>query len=355
MNLVRSCAALSLTLACALSACASSSDDGGGGSGGSSSGGSGGSGGSSGKKTFYLDGRFLKDPCGNKVVLRGVNEMIIWSSDKTGAQVYKEIAKTGANVVRIVWTSKGSAADLDKTIANALAEKLIPIVENHDPTGDITKIPAAVDYWTQKDVADVLLKHADKLLLNIGNEAGNGSVSSDDFEGIYGDAIKRLRDAGFKFPLIVDSTGWGSNILTIFNSGDVVVASDPLKNTMLSVHTYWDDADGALTRRHLTHVADDLKLPMIVGEFASTRVTVCKSGSYDYKTLMAVAQEKEIGWLAWSWGQVKNSDCAGVIDMSTDGTFAGLTDWGLEVATTDPNSIKNTSVISPYIDKGRCN
>jgi mannan endo-1,4-beta-mannosidase len=39
----------------------------------------------------------------------------------------------------------------------------------------------------------------------------------------------------------------------------------------------------------------------------------------------------------------------------SDGTFAGLKGWGLTVATTDPNSIKNTSVISPYMAKGSCN
>jgi hypothetical protein len=54
-------------------------------------------------------------------------------------------------------------------------------------------------------------------------------------------------------------------------------------------------------------------------------------------------------------GAVKNSNCAGNIDMTSDGTFAGLEDWGLAVATTDANSIKNTSVLSPYIVNGACN
>jgi mannan endo-1,4-beta-mannosidase len=360
--MTRTSAVVSLALSCLLAACASSADDGDGGSGGNSGSsgsggsagsGSGGSGGSDGKNGFYVDGRYLKDPCGNKVVLRGVNEMIIWSSDKTGASVYQEIAKTGANVVRIVWNATGSASDLDKTISNALAAKLIPMVEDHDTTGDITKIPAAVDYWTKSEIAAVLQKYADRILLNIGNEAG-GSVASDVFESTYATAQKRLRDAGFKFPLIIDSTGWGSNIQTIFDSGDVVVASDPLKNTLLSIHLYWDDADGALTRRHLTRAVDELKLPLIAGEFADTKVNVCKHGSYNIRELMALGQEKEIGWLAWSWGAVKNSDCAGFLDMTTDGTFAGLADWGLEVATNDPNSIKNTSVRSPYVVNGSC-
>ena len=66
------------------------------------------------------------------------------------------------------------------------------------------------------------------------------------------------------------------------------------------------------------------------------------------------AQKRQIGWLAWSWGSMKNTDCPGKLDMTSDGTFAGLQNWGLVVATTDENSIKNTSVRSPYIEKGSC-
>jgi mannan endo-1,4-beta-mannosidase len=57
---------------------------------------------------------------------------------------------------------------------------------------------------------------------------------------------------------------------------------------------------------------------------------------------MRYCQEKEIGWLAWSWGP-GNSDCP-QMDMTRTVAFDTLFDWGLEVAVTDPNSIKNTSV-----------
>lgn len=35
------------------------------------------------KPGFYVSGRFLYDKCGNKVVLRGVNEMVIWRDRKS--------------------------------------------------------------------------------------------------------------------------------------------------------------------------------------------------------------------------------------------------------------------------------
>lgn len=304
------------------------------------------------KPGFYVSGRFLYDKCGNKVVLRGVNEMIIWSGDPDGSSIYPEIAKTGANVVRIVWTSTGGASALDATIQNALAEQMIPMVENHDATGDLTKVPAVVDYWTRSDIVAVLKKYEDKVLLNIANEAG-ASVFEEDYLATYTEAIQRLRGAGYGMPLVIDAPGYGANTSMLLLSGPTFLAEDPLKNILLSTHLYLSDATGDSTRSRLN---DSIKkdLPMIVGEFADTKVGTCTPGTYNVAALMEAAQQNEIGWLAWSWGAVKNNDCPGMLDMTSDGTFDGLQNWGLEVAVADPNSIKNTSVRSPYIVRGTC-
>jgi chitodextrinase len=77
----------------------------------------------------------------------------------------------------------------------------------------------------------------------------------------------------------------------------------------------------------------------------------------NYKQIIATAQTQGVGTLAWSWGLNKNGDCAdGSMDMTTNGTFAGLkAGWPTEISTTDPNSIKNTSV-RPYSirNAGQC-
>lgn len=338
-----------LTLALAFSACSS---DGGGGTGGAGGGG-GGAGGSTKPQGFHVSGRFLYDRCENKVLLRGVNEMVLWGN-QDGVPVYSEIAKTGANAVRIVWGASGSAAALDTTIANALAQKLIPIVENHDATGELTKVPAAVDYWVKDDVVKVLTKYQDKIILNIANEAAGNDTVVGVFEETYTTAITRLRAAGYTMPLMIDGASWGSNIVILFAIGPTFIDADPLHNILLSVHTYWDDADGALVQKRMQEI-EDKNLPFVVGEFADELYPSCKPGSFNVQVLMAEAQAHQVGWLAWSWGAVKNSNCAGNIDMTSDGTFAGLKDWGLVVATTDANSIKNTSVLSPYIVNGSCN
>jgi len=225
--------------------------------------------------------------------------------------------------------------------------------ENHGATGDLTKVPSTVDYWVKSDVLSALLKYQDKLLLNIANESGGSNVDAATFESTYKTAISRLRTAGYTCPLVIDGPQWGQDLDRLVGSAPVLTAADPLHNILYSVHTYWQDSSGSQVKSRLP-AAIQTGIPLIVGEFADVMVGACTPGAFNVVALMQVAKEQEIGWLPWSWGAVTNSDCPGQFEMS-DGTFAGLEGWGLTVATTDPNSIKNTSVIPPYMANGSCN
>lgn len=48
---------------------------------------------------WKVDGRYLKDPSGDKLVMRGYNDISLVNS----AIIFPEIAKTGSNTVRIEW------------------------------------------------------------------------------------------------------------------------------------------------------------------------------------------------------------------------------------------------------------
>ena len=72
---------------------------------------------------------------------------------------------------------------------------MIPIIELHDATGEWQKLPVLVDYWTSPEVVEVLKKHEEYLIINIGNEVG-AQVSESDFKTGYETAIKRMREAG---------------------------------------------------------------------------------------------------------------------------------------------------------------
>lgn len=302
-----------------------------------------------------VSGRELVDRCGEPIVLRGVNEMVVWSPGRDGTPEFTEIAKTGANAVRIVWTNEGTAAALDVAITNALSQQLIPMIEHHGATGDLSAVPTVVDYWTRADVVAVLQKHEQNVLLNIANEAGERETP-ENFSGTYRTAITRIRDTGVTMPLVIDAPQWGQDIDMLQMVGPALVEHDPLHSLLLSVHMWWRDPEGQRVISELQQSVD-AGLPLIVGEFAQHAVSECDQAPFAYSVLLAEAQRHRIGWLAWSWGSVVNGDCAleGSFDMTVRGVFGNWKEpWGEAVAVSDPNSIQNTAVRPASLTTGQC-
>ncbi|WP_148660910.1 cellulase family glycosylhydrolase [Marinilabilia salmonicolor] len=307
------------------------------------------------ESTMTVNGRHLFDANGEQVVLRGVNEMFIWSDDPTGDTLMTEIAQTGANSVRIVWLSNeddsiATAENLDKVIQNAINNGMFPMPELHGATGDFEKLQSQVDYWLKPKIVKVLRKHEPYLLLNIANECGGHDVKAPEFLEGYKTAISRIRKTGLRCPLVIDASGWGQDIDILMETGPELLKHDPETNLLFSVHIWWP-ADHGSTERIKTGLqkAVDMDLPLIVGEFAPMGVG-CKEW-IDYETIMKECQKHQIGWLAWSWGDVRNGDCS-LMDMTRGekrGTYEGLTDWGLEATVTLPMSIQNTSVRTEFL------
>ncbi len=312
------------------------------------------------QEVMHVKGKNLYDPCGEHVVLRGVNEMFIWADDITGQQILPEISKSGANVVRIVWLSnreneKATPADLDKVISECIRNKMLPMPELHGATGKWDKLQEQVDYWTDPEVVRVLKKHEPYLLLNIANEVGDHSIDTKTFLEGYNEAVNKIRATGLRCPLIIDASGWGQDLNILMETGPSLIENDPLNNLMLSVHMWWPADDGS-TGRIVKGIEEAVKmdLPLLIGEFAPMGVG-CKQ-SIDYRTIMEMSQKHEIGWLAWSWGAVRNGDCH-EMDMTAGekrGMFDGLHGWGREVAVTDPNSIANTSKKTYFLENLMC-
>lgn len=305
---------------------------------------------------FKVEGRFLYDKCGEKVILRGINNPNIWF-EKNGIPRYAEIKKTGANVVRIVWATNGTASQLDQAISNCKAQQMIPMPELHDATGDLSKIQKCVDYWIRPDVVSVLKKHEAYLLINIANEPGVWEVTETQFYDAYLSAVTQMRNAGIHVPLVIDGSDWGKNINIMQAKGPALINADPDKNLMFSVHMWWPQMYGFSENDIVTEIAQSVKmeLPLIVGEFSQMHgncdeKNITATNSIAYKTIIRECQKNEVGYIAWSWF----GNCNPFWDMSTAGTYATLYDWGLEVAVTDTNSIKNTSVRPYYIVNGVC-
>jgi mannan endo-1,4-beta-mannosidase len=296
--------------------------------------------------TMQVKGRFLHSAAGEKVILRGVNEMMIWSRNKTGEQILPEIAKSGANCVRLAWTTEGDPFDLDYLIKNCLKNHMIPMVELHDATGDWNKLPIVIDYWLRNDVRRIVQKYEKWVLVNIANEVGTGNTPDSVFVKNYKNAIRRLRESGYRMPLIIDGSDWGKDEKIILRNWRTLLQHDPLKNLMFSVHTYWTDKKSEeRIDKLLSRVVQDT-IPFLFGEGPEPYGWDCQT-VFPYIHCIRKCKELEIGWLCWSWGDVKNGDCAikGAFDMTTDGKFGNWnSDWARLVTVDDEASIKNTSV-----------
>ena len=290
-------------------------------------------------KNFYVSGRFLYTPDGEKVILRGINNMNV-VSDKTGEKSFPEIAKTGANVVRIMWMSWGGGGDkLDVLIGNCIKHKMIPLIELHDATGKWELLDSTVTFWVRPDVRDVLVKYEKYLLLNIANEAGTSAVSLGDFKTKYSAAVYKMRAAGINVPLMIDAANWGRNEAYLLENAVGLLQMDPEHNLLFSWHI-WDSGIAESRIEQAVERSIALNFPLVIGEFAPMEVK-CKC-CIPYKFIIKYCEEKSIGWLAWSWGP-GNSDCT-QMDMTKTVAFETLHGWGLEVAITDKYSIKNTAV-----------
>jgi mannan endo-1,4-beta-mannosidase len=310
--------------------------------------------------TMYVKGRQLYTSCGEKLVLRGVNHPTLYI-DRAG-DALPEIAKTKANAVRLFWYANNDVpiTEAEASIKRTIENGMVPILEMHDATGPSawSQLGAIVSYWTSPEAVALIEKYQAHLIVNIANEAGpDAGQDYASFESAYRDAITKLRNAGIKVPIMIDASGWGRDYEVLLQTGPNLVEHDPEHNLILSWHAY-----DAMSRQQIAAVYDraiEADLPLIVGEFANRSPNGGCGPALDYLGLIAEAQTRDIGWLAWSWGDndtstIWNGDCS-EFDMTSTFSFDSLQSWGEEVAVSDANSLTNTALRPASLTSGSCN
>jgi mannan endo-1,4-beta-mannosidase len=290
---------------------------------------------------FKVQNGKIYDGCGEEFVMRGVNHPTIYV-DRAG-QAFPEIAKTGANTVRMWWYGLNGVAvsELETPVSNAVKNGLVPIIEMHDSTCEWNVDPI-IEQWIKPDMVALIKKHEKHIMVNIANEASY--PSGDEFVSKYKTAISKLRGAGIHVPLIIDGGRCGRDFDTLLNRGKELLDFDPDHNVIFSAHLY--DAQPSSSYASIFAKAKAMLIPFIVGEFANKEPPGC-GANIDYKSLISEANKAGYGWLAWSWGDsdpnsVYNTDC-GEFDMTSTFAFDSLQSWGKEVSVDNGASIKNTA------------
>ncbi|MEU1435766.1 cellulase family glycosylhydrolase [Streptomyces sp. NPDC005786] len=271
------------------------------------------------------DGRLVEGN-GNDFVMRGVNHAHTWYPGET--QSLADIKATGANTVRVVLSdgfrwSKNSPEDVAAVIAQCKANRLICVLEVHDTTGYGEDAAAgtldhAADYWIS--LKDVLAGQEDYVVINIGNEPW-GNTDPAGWTAPTTAAIQKLRAAGFAHTIMVDAPNWGQDWQGVMrDNAQAVYDADTTGNLIFSIHMYSVYNTAQKVTDYL-HAFVDAGLPLVIGEFGGP---ADQYGDPDEDTMMATAEQLELGYIAWSWSG--NTDP--ILDLTIGFDPTRLSSWG---------------------------
>ncbi|MEU6251517.1 cellulase family glycosylhydrolase [Streptomyces sp. NPDC047043] len=275
------------------------------------------------------NGRLLEGN-GNDFVMRGVNHAHTWYQGRT-QQSLADIKALGANTVRVVladghrW-SANSASDVASVIAQCKANRLICVLEVHDTTGYGEESAAgtldeAADYWI--GLKSVLVGEENYIVINIGNEPW-GNTNPDGWTAPTIAAIEKLRAAGLEHTIMVDAPNWGQDWQGVMRANaQSVYDADSTGNLIFSIHMY-SVFDTAQEITDYLNAFVNAELPILIGEFGGP---ADQYGDPDEDTMMMVAQQLKLGYLAWSWSG--NTDP--ILDLALNFDPEQLSSWGQRV------------------------
>jgi mannan endo-1,4-beta-mannosidase len=290
---------------------------------------------------FTFDGS-LRDHCGEEIVLRGVAELIAWTPGQDAVPESFEIAKTGANAVRVMWRGDATAAALDVALSGVEAQGLIAVLELQE--GNFTNLPEAealaliMDYWMDPAVFEVLVAHQSTLVLEISSWV-NQSAPSTSWVELYAGTIAELRNQGLLCPVAIVHPCWSFDLPRFSEAMAALLGRDSVGNVLSAFDAWVGGAEQAADKwAALTAVG----VAGYVSEFSSHQVLNCMM-PIDGPALLDAAQAAGGGWFAWAWGSLPSTGCPGALTLTTDGTFATLTPWGTTIALEHPAGLSRTT------------
>lgn len=329
-----------------------------------------------------VDGKSLKDDCGETIILKGLNHGNIYDVSDFGVGETAQIALTGANALRIVVDREyctfpppnytcvevpTTAAQLTTMIEASLANKMIPIVELHDFTGSANPtadLVTAANWWTQPEILHVLKTNQKYLILNIANEPSSSTYpptagEQTTYYNANVAAINILRNAGLTCPIMIDGMHWGKDHRFFVNHGAALMAADPLHKLIFSVHTYWPAGGNSVTvsdaqmTQYMTALSG-VNAPIVLGEIAHDETQGNNIVPINYELLMTLSAQYNFGYLIWWWGRIEAGSNSPLY-ITTNGMANSLTADGQVFINTHANSIANTSVRPYKLVNGECN
>jgi chitodextrinase len=249
---------------------------------------------------FFVLGKTLYDAAGYEFRIRGVNKA------HYDADQYNIVSNMKANTVRWILYNQANTMSAQVAAANAwIARKIVPIPGNWDGTcnNSAATLTSIVDLWVAQAASWTTVDLQKYAIINIANEWG--PEDSVVWRDSYITAISRMRAAGYKQTLLIDSGGCGQNAADILKYAQAVFDSDPQKNVVFSLHIYgqwarpltttWQtDYDTVLAQMSL------LNVPIVIGEFGPGNNVPPSPTTIQPLEIMTTAEGYKWGWMAWA-------------------------------------------------------
>jgi mannan endo-1,4-beta-mannosidase len=316
-------------------------------------------------RRFTCVGAQVKDPCGNNFNMRGINYAPYNWGYSPNELLLREVAKTGANTVRMSWYANNpdasthtvyTAAKLANAIDTCAKLGMLSVVDLHDQTcaNDPSAVIALANYFLQTDVKPLLMARQDKIVLNIANEAlfvnwaGDPVAAQTTYQNTYATIISTLRAAGYYCPLMIDGPECGTNSDVLAAVGQALINGDPQHNIIFSAHAYWygfANNDPVVMQQKIQTVLN-AGIPLVLGEIANQQddAQLCQY-NLPYTQLLTRCQTLNVNWLAWSWYR----DGCPNRQMTSTGNYANLTTYGNDLVNNTLYGIKNKAQKSAYL------
>jgi mannan endo-1,4-beta-mannosidase len=158
-------------------------------------------------------------------------------------------------------------------------------------SNDLNVLLNAAKWWVERWDT---LSSGGLFTVNLINEWGDHSISSEDYAAAYNEAIDMVRKV-YGGPIICDIPGWGQETHTAADASPEIEDD----NIIFSVHIYangWNEKAGHnLCKADLDYLGDADR-PCIVGEFGNGG-----GGSVDWSALVNHARGKGWSVIGWCW------------------------------------------------------
>ena len=291
---------------------------------------------------FFVQGGKLYDANGYQFQMKGVNVNHWWNATATAdgdtatIEAIPYIKASGANAVRVVfgpieddadsWHRIGMTTELRRAaVAEYVKYKIAPVVEYHNGTGnnDSKWIDEAADFWIgEKSWLDEFGRY---VMINISNEWAQQWNGEDDVAGItyaewaetYKSAITKMRTAGIKNLLVIDSFNYAGSAQCIFEYGQELIDHDPMHNVMFSIHAYGGWYSSATTDYEVKNIEDqytrnwsadyalslleEKNITVMIGEFNKQHTLSVNGTCAEDTQLIEDFNLHKTGWIFWMW------------------------------------------------------